>query len=142
MSQLPPRPGLQPLTSSALPNVAGALQRRAMRAPPVSEATAPPARLLAGMFDGRVDEDDVELADLEEVEHTTAARSAGRSPVGSGTGFGDAPRTFTLGEVIEIVKERRRGARAIVEAGDPDGPEELPHARTLLGAVVRTMQSR
>lgn len=149
MSATPPRVGLMPLTSSLLPNVGSALQRRAMREAPVSEGAPAHAPNVHEMFDGRVDDDDDGPMRVEEMAGAKALRAemeatrrAGHAPVSEGDEADDAPRTYTLGQLVEMVQARRGRSRRIVEAGDPDGPEELPAPRSILGAVVKAMQAK
>lgn len=152
----PPSRGLMPLTSSLLPNVGGALQRRVVESTPGTHSRGrgdpDEPTVLADMFDSRdVDGDeDAPSPRVEELPQVKALRArmmesnrAGRSPsFTGGEEPDDAPRTYTLGQIVEMVQARRGHARHIVESGDPDGPEQLPPPRSILGQVVKAMQPK
>ena len=142
MSQ-PPRIALPPLTSSLLPQVGQALQRRvegrSVREDHNEAASNIP--VLRGMFDGRVDDDDDGPLSLDEMPQRASTSPAHRPRTNAlGLPEDGAPRTYTLGQIVEALNSRRASRRQIVESGDVDGPEEPINPRTLLGQAVKAMQ--
>lgn len=99
MSQPPPRT-LAPITSSTLPNVGAAFSR------PSAHSSAPaPQRLPPPTLFEAPDEGEARHA----VGYAQLAERAG-------------PKHYTVRELIETARQRRRGVRRVIESGDPDGP--------------------
>lgn len=120
----PPRT-LPPLTSSLLPDsrdVAGALARRSPRrdgAVAFGGTTAPARDILAGV--GGVAEDDESEVLVDELPPVREADEDGRTP--RGRSGHDVPHTYTLGELVEMIRARKSRSRQIVASGDVDGEE-------------------
>jgi hypothetical protein len=122
----PPQRVLPPLTSSLVTDgrtVAGALARRTSRRDESAAigGTVPQRDILAGV--GGIDEDDEgdalvveELPPVREAEgHKREARAS--------TGHGVQRSTYTLGELVEMIRDRKVRSRQIVASGDIDGEE-------------------
>lgn len=108
----PPQRILPPLTSSMLPDVSRAL------ASGVGSQTAPPSATPARPAPILPFEEDVEgTAPSVQIDEAVLPK----------TGPGFTRGRYTLGQLVESVRQRKQKARLVVESGDIDGPElDLP----------------